>query len=164
MFQKQKSKQQYTPATTFFVGVHKITHLSFKKISTLHCSYNDIEPPLHWRSLPNGYCLCCEVYGTSLNLPFASFSKKSEVFTSRFTQIPTSRSLEKLGWNREGKKKPLKSPWSRHKNLGSQFTVVFEKIAFFEKYGKHTRQNYKNLNNKLFQCNTNQSLEMSDAL
>ena len=44
----------------------------------------------------------CETYVTSSNLPFASFSMKSEKWTSQFTQIPTSWSLEKPGWGGEG--------------------------------------------------------------
>ena len=49
-----------------------------------------------------GIACASEVYETSSNLQFANFSKKSDLFTSRFTQIPTSWSLQKPGWGGEG--------------------------------------------------------------
>ena len=49
-----------------------------------------------------GTASACEVYETSSNLSFACFSRKSVIFNSRFTQIPTSWSLEKPGCDAEG--------------------------------------------------------------
>ena len=49
-----------------------------------------------------GTACACEVYETSLNLSFACFSRKSEIFNSRFTKISTSWSLEKPGCGGEG--------------------------------------------------------------
>ena len=133
---------------TFSVRVQRITHLSIKNFCTLHCCY-DIEPPLHWRLLPNGYCLCFEVYETSSNLSFASFSR--QIRNNQFPVYTNSNFLEfgKTGLGRERVEKTLKMPRSRHQNLGSQFAVL-EKIAFFEKFRKHTKLNYNNLNNKSY--------------
>ena len=44
-----------------------------------------------------GTACACEVYETSSNLSFACFSRESETFNSRFTQIPTSLEFGKIG-------------------------------------------------------------------
>ena len=74
-----------------------------------------------------GTASACELYGTSSNLPFDSFSWKCEIFNSRFTQIPTSWSLEKPGWGGEGQKKPPKNDLIQALKFGLSIRSSFQK-------------------------------------
>ena len=56
---------------------------------------------LRKRSLPGGIAFTCWVYETSSDPLFASFSEKSAIFISRFTQIPIEWNLGKPGWGGE---------------------------------------------------------------
>ena len=105
VLQKQKSKH-YTPANNLFERVHKITQLSITKLTRCTVATTILNRLYISVRCQMGTACVCEVYETSSNLPFASFSRKSEIFTSRFTQIHTSWNLEKQDWGGAGLKNP----------------------------------------------------------
>ena len=123
VLQKQKSNQYYTPVNNFsffLVRVHRIIHLPIKKRYTNHYCYNDIEPLLNWRSLRIGSCLCLSNLKIefSLNLPFASFSRKSETVSSQFSRNPTSWSFGKGGLGQRKVEETLKNALIQTPNFG----------------------------------------------
>ena len=87
--------------TTFSYACIKL--LIYQSKNFIRCTVATILNRLY-----NGVCCqtgtacACEVYETSSNLSLACFSRKSEIFNSRFTQIRTSWSLEEPGCGGEG--------------------------------------------------------------
>ena len=162
-FKSRKVNNILLQQTTFFVHVHKTNHPSITKF--IRCADATIVFNLLYienRCQMTTAC-ACEVYGTSSNLPFASFSKK---IPSIHLAVYTISNFLEFGKKRVGAgkaTKTLKNALSQAENFEFSNRRSFWENSIFEKFGKHTSRSFNNLKNKSCQCNTNQSVEMTDA-